>query len=134
MSIYSTRWIGIKLLGVTGQDLVVVNNRFATLAASIMDGDDGRELWLVASVKLLVQLNWLDLSSAATITRVQIGQDLSIDSSWHAVEWHDFGAIGDDSECDEYRYICVYTRWGVCVFELELDERYIFECHRQHGV
>ena len=70
-----------QVAGVTGQDLVVVNNRFATLAASIMDGDDGRELWLVASVKLLVQLNWLDLDSAMTITRVQVSQDLSIDSS-----------------------------------------------------
>ena len=106
MSIYSTRWIAIKLRERQGQELVAVNNSFATLAASIMDDDDGRELWLVASVKLLVQLNWLDLSSAATITRVQIGQDLSIDSSWHEVEWHDFGGIGDDSECDEYRYIC----------------------------
>ena len=49
-------------------ELEAAEMQFATLVASIMDGDDGREAWLKQSVDLLIQLRWLDPAAAANLS------------------------------------------------------------------
>ena len=49
-------------------ELEAAEMQFATLVASIMDGDDGREAWLKQSVDLLIRLQWLDPAAAANLS------------------------------------------------------------------
>ena len=49
-------------------ELEAAEMQFATLVASIMDGDDGREAWLKQSVDLLIRLQWLDPAAAASLS------------------------------------------------------------------
>ena len=49
-------------------ELEAAEMQFATLVASIMDGDDGREAWLKQSVDLLIRLRWLDPAAAANLS------------------------------------------------------------------
>lgn len=48
--------------------LKTAENQFASLLATIMDTDDGRQAWLRQSVKLLIQLQWLDDTAASTLS------------------------------------------------------------------
>ena len=48
--------------------LATAEHQFASLLATIMDSDDGREAWLQQSVDLLIRLQWLDVAAAATLS------------------------------------------------------------------
>ena len=48
--------------------LATAEHQFASLLATIMDSDDGREAWLQQSVNLLIRLQWLDPVAAATLS------------------------------------------------------------------
>ena len=48
--------------------LATAEHQFASLLATIMDSDDGREAWLQQSVDLLIRLQWLDIAAAATLS------------------------------------------------------------------
>ncbi|MCX8519390.1 MAG: hypothetical protein ORN21_04545, partial [Methylophilaceae bacterium] len=52
--------------------LQLAENQFASLLATIMDSDDGREAWLQQSTSLLIQLNWLDPTAASSLSAATV--------------------------------------------------------------
>ena len=63
--------------------LKTAENQFASLLATIMDTDDGRQAWLRQSVKLLIQLQWLDDTAASTLSASDVQNTYSaLNWSW----------------------------------------------------
>ena len=67
-------------------ELEAAEMEFATLVASIMDGDDGREAWLKQSVDLLIRLQWLDPAAAANLLASDVQKHLC-DAELVVDEW-----------------------------------------------
>ena len=52
--------------------LQLAENQFATLLATIMDSDDGREAWLQQSTALLLELKWLAPTRASSLSATDV--------------------------------------------------------------
>ena len=73
-------------------ELEAAEMQFATLVASIMDGDDGREAWLKQSVDLLIQLRWLDPAAAANLLASDV-QNIYATLNWSWMSGHFLNSI-----------------------------------------
>ena len=73
-------------------ELEAAEMQFATLVASIMDGDDGREAWLKQSVDLLIRLQWLDPAAAANLSASDV-QNTYATLNWSWMSGHFLNSI-----------------------------------------
>ena len=73
-------------------ELEAAEMEFATLVASIMDGDDGREAWLKQSVDLLIRLQWLDPAAAANLSASDV-QNTYATLNWSWMSGHFLNSI-----------------------------------------
>ena len=73
-------------------ELEAAEMQFATLVASIMDGDDGREAWLKQSVDLLIRLQWLDPAAAASLSASDV-QNTYATLNWSWMSGHFLNSI-----------------------------------------
>ena len=76
----------------TSVQLEAAEMQFATLVASIMDGDDGREAWLKQSVDLLIRLQWLDPAAAANLSASDV-QNTYATLNWSWMSGHFLNSI-----------------------------------------